>query len=424
MFNSDEMHKINAMIADPDFEKLKVWNQSTSVFDMVSLRETDHSNMIKWLLDPRESHGLGSHALNALLNAAWQAANEQEILPEVFSLDIEFSPLVFNQWNLDDVVIFTEFDADRFGRIDLLLAIPDEDLVVVIENKFGAAETSGQLKRYREWGDKNLDGMHVLYIYLDYQDKWQGDADEQWVKLGYYWLMNTLSYACDQNDKNNRVHQMMLDYFMYISGDYLTHDSYFNNVKEILSLFSSRHRDAIVSIKEPDLDLFNTKHYLSGLMECWNDELRLRQWALKNKSVIELLMESNRFDSLEERIISYRPEVQIDHSDKYFWLHHDQWLKLKRNGERWWVVYLNLAERDVSGRQGLSLKLEFNFTTVKVEMIELVKNIYDEFSNTPLDVNSLGNRKSLWLERELEDDEASLAYLLKDYIDRINRLLV
>ncbi len=122
MLSINEQQLVNAMIADPDIEKLAKWNQTSSAFDLLSVNEMGHSSLIAWLLNPRDSHELGNYGLRVLLNSCWQEAIEQDRTPDFF--DDQYQPLTFNQWNFNNATFLIEHDTNGFGRIDILVLLP------------------------------------------------------------------------------------------------------------------------------------------------------------------------------------------------------------------------------------------------------------------------------------------------------------
>lgn len=97
--------------------------------------EIRHSAILAWLLDPRESHGLGDAFLKAFLSGALRG-QAQPGFPT--ALDIARQDLSGMQ-----------VQCER-GHMDILLHHPALGFAVIIENKFRSKQRNGQLARYMD----------------------------------------------------------------------------------------------------------------------------------------------------------------------------------------------------------------------------------------------------------------------------------
>lgn len=114
--------------------------------------EERHSDFLAFLLDPNGTHGLGPEFLNrfsleALKNLPREARPLS--LSEVAVMDLE-STLVLREFHQIDVLCLNE--AERF--------------LVAIENKVGTGEHSDQLRRYREFLERDFSGWRRLLVFL------------------------------------------------------------------------------------------------------------------------------------------------------------------------------------------------------------------------------------------------------------------
>jgi hypothetical protein len=140
--------------------------------------ELRHSSFLAWLLDPNESHGFGDIVVKRLLQRSIiNAAGSDTITP--ISVDL---------MDLSDIEVRREW-----AEIDILLLSRTNHLVVVIENKIGAAESEGQLGKYKKrvLADfpKERKWNHVL-IFLTVE----GDqaSDESFVTLSHASVVDLL----------------------------------------------------------------------------------------------------------------------------------------------------------------------------------------------------------------------------------------
>ena len=129
-------------------------------FDVLKIerRETQHSALLAWLLNPRGSHGLQDYFLRRFLSEAAAKAQEDGI-GNVTALDVD-------GWDLGGIEVATERH-----NIDILLVDQDDEFVCIIENKIGAGEHSNQLARYLRIAEREYEGLlslpHIPYSRWD-----------------------------------------------------------------------------------------------------------------------------------------------------------------------------------------------------------------------------------------------------------------
>jgi hypothetical protein len=97
--------------------------------------EIRHSNFLGWIFDPNNNHGLGDIVVKRFLQRALNLIQPSHELNAV-GLDL---------MDLSDLEVRREW-----YNIDLLLISPTNKLAIAIENKIGAAESKGQLERYKK----------------------------------------------------------------------------------------------------------------------------------------------------------------------------------------------------------------------------------------------------------------------------------
>jgi hypothetical protein len=104
-----------------------------NVFDALARARTEirHSTFLAFILDPGESHGQGQLFLRAVLMDLLKAAP-----PALRPL----SPIDLDGTDLRGVEVRRER-----GHIDLLITCHEPPFVIVVENKLGSQEHSGQL---------------------------------------------------------------------------------------------------------------------------------------------------------------------------------------------------------------------------------------------------------------------------------------
>lgn len=179
--------------------------------------ETRYSRMLRWLLDPTETHSLGGYFADGLLRLA--AGGTADLDP-----DDELAPI-----DLERTTVLAERD-----RIDVLLEDSHNRQVLVIENKMHAAEgfSNGisQLQTYFERTQERYGKDHTIeYLYLTLEGKEpdsritrSGANDEEpewlrpWKALSYSALVPLLEGAILRTVwSGNRDAQKVIEDFMF-----------------------------------------------------------------------------------------------------------------------------------------------------------------------------------------------------------------
>ena len=130
------------VVGSQDLRELEKRLGQFNIFDVLKSvhHEVRHSNVLAWLLDPNQSHGLRDLFLRRWLMQAFHASTGGggSFLDPV---EIDATPFhsvqVRREWN----------------HIDLLIEIQtesDETWVICVENKIKAWQSAGQLQKYRE----------------------------------------------------------------------------------------------------------------------------------------------------------------------------------------------------------------------------------------------------------------------------------
>jgi hypothetical protein len=143
---------INALLSAPEFEALEERLRNRSVFHLlgVDTRELSHSAFLAWLIDPRESHGMGATPLRRLMLLAAAAASTS-------GSDVMLDATDIDGLDLDAVEVSPEHVVDDKRRIDVVVldGSGEEIPLLVVEYKVDAAEGEDQTKDYAAWASKH-----------------------------------------------------------------------------------------------------------------------------------------------------------------------------------------------------------------------------------------------------------------------------
>lgn len=182
MKNKEKIEYLNGLIADIDcLEPLYKWINEINIFNILKIDnfEIRHSNMLAWLLNPNNMHGIGDKLLKKFLIYATRGTN--------LKIMKNLTPIEVDLFNWDDVVVDREQN-----DIDILIVSEENKIVCAIENKTQSSEHDDQLNRYREFlQDKYGDDYKYVLIFLSPEGVESSDS-ENWVSMRYQFVLEEL----------------------------------------------------------------------------------------------------------------------------------------------------------------------------------------------------------------------------------------
>ena len=150
---------------------LDEWTSTFNLFDILKITRTEirHSNMLSWLLNPNENHGLGDSILKGFI---------QYVVTSFYDSN---DPTIFETLLMDchDFIIQREWH-----NIDVLAVSAEHRFILCIENKIDTGEHDNQLNRYRKIVEDSYPNYKALYIYLSPDGRESSDPDN-WCSMGY-----------------------------------------------------------------------------------------------------------------------------------------------------------------------------------------------------------------------------------------------
>lgn len=161
-------------INNPSIDRLEAYLNRFNPIRIMRMEsmEVRHSNILGWLLDPLETHGLGDRFLRAFLAEAMKGESEKG---SPTALDII-------QADLRDIEVRREWQ-----HIDLFLLSRRNNWVFIIENKFHSSQHSGQLTKYvekvRTAFEPEEGQLDIKGIFLTLHD--EDPEDTSYASIGY-----------------------------------------------------------------------------------------------------------------------------------------------------------------------------------------------------------------------------------------------
>lgn len=190
---------IERLVASPEWEKLLALEPAFDLFEAVgtTLNEQASSRALAYLLDSRNSHGLGTRLLQAWLrhiHHEQQAAGGRRIgLQDLLG------------FNGTRTAVTTEWATSEKRRIDLLIKVYREDNIVGVigvENKHWAGEQKEQVSHYQAELSQHYPKARKLLLFLNPEGRAastgdKGNQDCPWADTSYRPLLDALDDTAD-----------------------------------------------------------------------------------------------------------------------------------------------------------------------------------------------------------------------------------
>ena len=238
-------------------ERVKI---SDDFLDVVSLTETQHSDMLAWCLHPNEGHGQGDAVIKDFLIAAYEAGQETNKFANKIFFET-WTPGKIRTSSFGSAFIAREFSlttADtRRGRLDLFLIDPGNKIIVTIENKAGASLTETQLSDYYAAVSQQISNRRVFSDYqfayivvdrdlADYPEEHLKSLGNKWALLDYGWLEASANRARLHLERNNEAAQLLMAYCQKQTGWQSPNEK---QVNELAAELASQHEAVVEAIR-------------------------------------------------------------------------------------------------------------------------------------------------------------------------------
>lgn len=249
--NTNNRESLLGLIKDIHcFDPLKQWISGNNVFDILKISRTEirHSNMLAWLFNPNESHGLEDTFLYDFIAdiANFDNINKDAILKLLAS-------------DLHQVVVKREWN-----HIDILLEFPIVKTIIAIENKIGSQEHNSngtgesQLITYCNKLEKYYSSeFTIIKIFLTPDGAEPTESD--WLVLTYSELVNILQNAYESREQSlDKVSKILIKNYIEIIRKEIIMDNeliaicneIYNKHKKAFDLIFENRDDNIKSVSE------------------------------------------------------------------------------------------------------------------------------------------------------------------------------
>lgn len=190
------------LLDDGDLDRIAANLGGFNIFEAIGHTHSEerHSHFLAFLLDPNETHGIGTDFLTRFVVAI------------VKSIPLESRLLSLSEITLVDFegcLVLREHH-----RIDVLCIDEAHRFLLAIENKVDSGEQPGQLRRYRTFLEKRYEDYRRVLVYLTPDT--DPPSDEDWVPIGYGDVLSVV-------ERLVRKHRQRLDDAVVISLDHYAH---------------------------------------------------------------------------------------------------------------------------------------------------------------------------------------------------------
>ncbi len=222
-------------------EELASWTNKLNIFDVLKINRTEirHSNMLSWLLDANETHGMGDKFIALFMQSLVSSGQIQNA--QIFD------------YLLSDYYSFSVYREQK--NIDILLESQKEKIVIAIENKVGSHEHDDQLNRYLNQVRQTYPDYKRLFVYLTPDGDSPSDS-VNWCIFTYCDIADILEQLCESVALNAETNLLIQNYIAIIRRD-IVEDK---QLIEICNKIYNKHKQALdliydnISIDESGID--------------------------------------------------------------------------------------------------------------------------------------------------------------------------
>lgn len=213
---NNEIKDLLEFIMDSDtLEEIEAQIDEFNIFETLGITKTEirHSNVLAWLLNPRENHQLDDIFIrNFIKQILYLNKNNLEDKINIFDLSL---------MDFNDAVVMREWN-----HVDIVVVLENSKVVIAIENKVESKEHSNQLTRYYDVINKEFVEYRKIFVYLTPEGDTPSDEDN-WIIFDYSQVVG------------------LVERILSIRGNNLT-----NNVKNFLEQYSTILRRYVVGNSE------------------------------------------------------------------------------------------------------------------------------------------------------------------------------
>ena len=220
-------------------------------------RELRHSDFLKYVLDPKENHGLGQYVLKEFLK--YIVRNHKG--------DSGISIIDIDTFDFENTELKREW-----RNIDILIVSEENKFIVCIENKIDSIEHSNQLSKYEEIIEDEFHDYKKLYIFMT-PDGDNAKKNDKWVSVSYGNIHAVMTKVLQSKSSilGNDV-LVLIKHYIEMVDRHIMSD---NQIADLCRKIYSNHKRAIDLIFEHKPDFFADLQELLMTVVSRNEELNI-----------------------------------------------------------------------------------------------------------------------------------------------------
>ena len=208
------------------------FNNKPNIFSILKVadREIRHSNLLAWLLNPKENHNLGSLFLEKYL---YMFVRECAVTKDCINLLL---------------ISYDDFQVKReWKNIDLLLVSEKYHIVFAIENKVYTKEHDNQLERYYEIVQESFRDYETYFIFLTLDGSESQSMRNIWQAMSYQSIIEVLDDIVTTQSLSDEV-KFIIENYIETVRSLINMES--PEIKELCIQIYEKHKRAIDLIME------------------------------------------------------------------------------------------------------------------------------------------------------------------------------
>jgi hypothetical protein len=257
------------------FEQIETKLSNFNAFETLGIvnAEIRHSNVLAWLLNPKENHGLGDVFIKKLIQTLFYQNKNTILKSNVTLFDIS-------------LMDYYDFNIRReWKNIDILAISEENKLVLVIENKVWSKESNNQLKKYFDIVHKEFSEYNKVFIFLTPY----GDApsdEENWISFDYKNVFDILQKSIElKKDLISQNVKFFIEQYLEILRRYIVGNF---ELEKICREIYYKHQKALDLIFEYKPDIYSEiSDYIAEVLEQYPNVLKDNS----NKTLIRFITE-------------------------------------------------------------------------------------------------------------------------------------
>ena len=236
--NEEELFT-NFVTDNPELDLLEKLISEFNPFSVLNIthHEIRHSNVLAWLLNPNENHGLGDIFLRKVIIHSLKGKD---------GVNFGYSIADFIKCQFGGVKVTREYRA-RTRYIDILVECWNPRFIMIIENKLRSKESELQTKYYYDHIVDKFPNVPVLGIFLTTSDE-DNPSDSRYIRIFHEDVIKILTDILDlhKDDLNPKQYEF-INYFLKSIEEEVMGNS---KIQEYARAIYNKHGKAIEKIRE------------------------------------------------------------------------------------------------------------------------------------------------------------------------------